>query len=124
MATSKKFDVTFGAGSMGFGVETPENQEEGSVVTEVLEGSVADKAGVKVDDFLIGIGDEDITHLDHESTVELIVEAERPVVLHFERVTKANVPTDDDNKHTNDDNALTAKETEKKGATHTPVDVC
>eukprot|EP00944_MAST-04C_sp_MAST-4C-sp1_P010777 g10777.t1 len=85
MADSTKYDVTFGPGPMGFGVETPDGKEEGSIVTEVVDGGAAEKGGVKTGDFLVGIGDEDITHLDHESTVELIIEAERPVVLHFEK---------------------------------------
>ena len=77
MADNIKYDVTFGPGPMGFGVETPEGKEEGSIVTEVVADSVAEKGGVMVGDFLIGIGDEDITHLDHESTVELIIETKR-----------------------------------------------
>jgi hypothetical protein len=83
------YDVTFGPGSMGFGVETPDGEEEGSIVTEVTKDSVAEKAGIKVGDYLIKVGKEDITHLDHESTVELIVESERPLILHFSRETKS-----------------------------------
>ena len=79
----RQFDVKFGKGSMGFGVEAPEGCEEGSVVTIVDAGSPADLGGVVVGDTLIAIGDEDITHLDHEETVELIRTCTRPIVLHF-----------------------------------------
>ena len=34
----RRYDVTFTQGSMGFGVETPEGFDEGSVVTEVAPG--------------------------------------------------------------------------------------
>eukprot|EP00943_MAST-04B_sp_MAST-4B-sp1_P006692 g6692.t1 len=89
-----KYYVTFGPGSMGFGVQTPGDKEAGCVVNEVVPGTTAEKYGVEVGDTLLRIGDEDITHLGHKSTAELIEEAERPVVLQFERVTKANVTTD------------------------------
>ena len=66
-----------------------------------------------VGDFLVGIGDEDITHLDHESTVELIIETKRPVVLHFE---KANEPAEEPKNEV-------AKDTKKDEVAKPPVPI-
>ena len=88
MADNIKYD-DFGPGPMGFGVGTPEGKEEGSIVTEVVD-SVAEKGGGywrfpwNWRRRYQGVG-----HLDHESTVELIIETKRPVVLHFEKAKDA-----------------------------------
>eukprot|EP00943_MAST-04B_sp_MAST-4B-sp1_P009151 g9151.t1 len=94
-STIRRFDVKFTEGSLGFGVETPEGMDEGSVVTEVVPGGPADKGKVRVGDTLVAIGDEDITHLDHEFTHRLISNSKRPIVLHFE-TTRAKTAIEKD----------------------------
>ncbi len=94
-APIRRFDVKFTEGSMGVGVETPEGMDEGSVVTEVVPGGPADKGKVRVGDTLVAIGDEDITHLDHEFTHRLISNSKRPIVLHFE-TTRAKTAIEKD----------------------------
>ena len=74
----RRFEVIFFDGPMGLGFE------EGSVVSEVARGGQANRAKIKVGDVLVAIGDEDITHLDHETTHGIISSAKRPLVLHFE----------------------------------------
>ena len=80
----RRFEVIFFDGPTGFSLGTPEGFEEGSAVTEVVRGGPADRAKIKVGDVLVAIGDEDTTHLDHETTHGIISSAKRPMVLHFE----------------------------------------
>ena len=96
---SAQYEVTFMAGPMGFGVETPADQESGSVVTEVAAGSIAEKEGVRVNDVLVAVGGTDVTHLDHEDAVDLIGSSARPVVLRFQKVgdeTAMETPKDEE----------------------------
>ena len=82
----ERFDVSFPSGPMGFGVETPlEGKDEGSVVVSVKPNSVAELLGVEVGDILAAVGDKDISHLNHHDATEVIRNAPRPVVLHFQR---------------------------------------
>ena len=58
-----KFNVTFGPGSMGLGVETPDGLKMGSIVTEVLDGGKANEGNVKIGDILIAIALRSINNL-------------------------------------------------------------
>ena len=82
--STRHFEVIFFDGPLGFGVETPAGSGEGSVVTEVVQGTPADRAKIKAGDVLVAIGDKDITHLDHAIADEMISSEKRPMVLHFE----------------------------------------
>jgi hypothetical protein len=75
---------------MGFGVETPDGAEVGNVVTEVVNGGVAEENGVRIGHFLIAIGEKDVTGMDHEETVEFIFESARPLELTFQKKKKTH----------------------------------
>ena len=85
LSTTNRFDLTFPAGAMGFGMETPEDSRQGSFVTVVVPNSEAMRQGVQLGDELVAIADWDVTGLDHMEVVELISTVPRPVILHFER---------------------------------------
>ena len=61
LSTTNRFDLTFPAGAMGFGMETPEDSRQGSFVTVVVPNSEAMRQGVQLGDELVAIADWDVT---------------------------------------------------------------
>ena len=87
-AVVHSYDITFPKGPLGFSIETPRPATVGSVVTIVTPRSFAAKNGVKIGDELVSIGATDVTHLDNEGTIELIMASPRPMAMYFCRREK------------------------------------
>ena len=80
------YKFVFHEGSFGMGIETPEGEIEGSIVTVISPNGQAENSNVICSgDRVIEVGGTDITHLDHEDTHALIVEQARPCTITFSR---------------------------------------
>ena len=82
----EQFEVVYHTAALGLGLEPPPYWESGNVVTLIVPGGESYNQGkVKVGDYLIAVGDVDVTRMNHEDSLNVLKAAKRPLKLVFRR---------------------------------------
>jgi len=97
--------LTKGEGGYGFNLHSDKGSKTKSVVSNIVEGGVADKAGMKLNDRVIEVNGENVEALSHEKTIRKIKDSgddvtfllvDPPTDIHFLKcgVTPSSVHLD------------------------------
>ena len=85
-------DIVFESGPLGFGLKVDADHHIECAVADVVSGSAAEKAGVQIGFYIVGVDGKDVRASPYEEALRLLNMAERPVSIRFHTKPKtANV---------------------------------